>query len=339
MGFLNDLLDEQAQPLASSVWVDVGLVAAAPALAPTPPFAPVPDAPPPAPNLTAKLAELAERIGRRVALVFGPDAAFREGAVPPVAVRPDRLRKFASTSVGLAHQLCETMAGGASGDELDALLRDGEDRLIVERTVIALMRCGALHPLLAGEPIGPGQDAARPVRSAAHVIAWLAAEHRLAAPDGVAGNGHGAQPVTSTGYYQVSPSREEKIALGPAEGIVAPGAWRPSMTEDLAPGYHRAQERDERPAFAGSPTPVQRGDPASWPRHPDDPMLVEGFQPLPLLHDSLVPSPQDAEGRGQRQKWIALGLALLLGALLVVGLVVLGSSEREPPPPPAATRP
>jgi hypothetical protein len=148
----------------------------------------------------------------------------------------------------------------------------------------------------------------------------------------------GAKPATSTGYYQVSPSREEKIALGPAEGIVAPGAWRPSMTEDLEPGYHRAMERDERAAFADCPTPTSRDDSAGWPRHPDDPMLVEGAQQLPLLHDSLAPSPREPEMRGSRQMWIALGLAILLGALLIIGLVVLGSSEREPPSPPADTR-
>jgi hypothetical protein len=293
-------------------------------------------APPPAPNLTAKLAELADRIGRRTALVFGPDAAFRAGAIPPLAVRLDYLLDVASTTTGLARQLCETMAGGASSDELDALLRDGEDRLVVERTIIALMRCGALHPLYEGERTDLAEDAARAGKSAAHVLAWLAADHRLASVDEAA---DGAKPISTTGYYQVSPSREEKIALGAAEGIVAPGAWRPSMTEDLAPDYHRSMERDERPAFAGRATPLQQDGEPDWPRHPDDPMLVEGFQPLPLLHDSLAPSPREAEDRGHRQKWIALGLALLLGALLIVGLVVLASSEREPPLPPAGARP
>lgn len=166
------------------------------------------------------------------------------------------------------------------------------------------------------------------------MLAWLAADHRSPATGGEAVGG--AKPVTTTGYYQVSPSREEKIALGAAEGIVAPGAWRPSMTEDLDPGDRRAFERDDRPAFAASPTPASRDDPADWPRHPDDPAGADGFRPLPLLHDSLVPSPREGEERGRSQLWIALALALLLGALLVAGLVVLGSSEREPPPPSGA---
>ena len=291
-------------------------------------------APPPAPNLTAELGELVDRIGRRVALVFGPDAAFRQGADPPLAVRLDRLRDFASASLSLAHQLCETVAGGASVDELDALLRDGEDRLVIERTVIALMRCGALHPLCDGEKSDLSGDAARAGKSAAHVLTWLAADHRLPRAGGPDG---GVKPCPTTGYYQVSPTREEKIALGPAEGIVAPGAWRPSMTEDLAPEYHRAFERDSRPAFADSPTPTQPDPAADWPRHPDDPMLAEGFRQMPLLHDSLVPSPREPEMRGSRQMWLALGLAILLGAALIVGLVVLGSSEREPPSPSADT--
>jgi len=291
-------------------------------------------APPPAPNLDPPLAELADRIGRRTALVFGPDAGFRAGANSPLAVRLDHLRDVASTTTGLAHQLCETVAGGASGDELDPLLRDGEDRLAVERTIIALMRCGALHPLCEGEKIELSGDAARAGKSAEHVLAWLAADHRLAQVDAA---GDGAKSITTTGYYQVSPSREEKIALGPAEGIVAPGAWRPSMTEDIEPERgRRALDRDERPAFSSSATPVQRDDSSDWPRHPDDPMLVDGPRPLPLLHDSLVPSPREGENRSRRQLWLALGLALLLGALLVVGLVVLGSTEREPPPPAGA---
>jgi hypothetical protein len=290
-------------------------------------------APPKASNLTAPLLELAQRIGRRAALVFGPDAAFRVGAESPLVVRLDRLRDFASTTTGLAHQLCEAVAGGASGDELGVLLRDGEDRLVVERTIIALMRCGALHPLIAGEKSERDEGAARAVKGAAHVLAWLAAEHRVASPDEAKVKGPSAKPITSTGYYQVAPQREEKIALGPAEGIVAPGAWRPSMTEDLAPGYHRAFG-DERPAFSDGSEPGRRADPSDRPRHPDDPMVASELRALPLLHDSLVPSPRDAEGHGLRQRWIALGLAVLLGALLIVGLVVLASSGREPLPPP-----
>ncbi|MCK9458921.1 MAG: hypothetical protein M0R80_04715 [Proteobacteria bacterium] len=288
---------------------------------------------PASPNLGGKFEELAERISRRTALVFGPDAAFVTGATPPVAVRLDRLRDYASTTSGLSYQLCETVAGGASGDELDELLREGEDRLVVERTILALMRCGALHPLMPGEACGRGEDPARAVRSASHVLAWLAAEHRLGA-DGV--KGATARRATSTGYYQVLPSREEKIALGPAEGIVAPGAWRPSMTEDLAPDYHQGFARDERAAFRGGATPVEGTGGAGWPRHPDDPLVASELKPLALLHDSLVPSPRDAEDKGRRQMWIALGLAILLGAILVAGLVVLASSDRETPPPSGA---
>jgi CheY-like chemotaxis protein len=292
---------------------------------------------PPGKNLDLGLAELADRIGRRAALVFGPDAAFGPGADPRLGVRVDRLRELAAKSAGLERQVCAAVAGGASGDELDSLLRAGEDRPVVERIAIGLLRCGALQLLGPGEPAEPREDTTRVVRSAAHVLAWLAADHRPAAR--ADGRGPEPKPITSTGYYQVAPTREEKIALGPAEGIVAAGAWRPSMTADLAPGYHHELARDERPAFADTPAaPPRRDDSPSWPRHPDDPLVAGEPRALPLLHDSLVPSPTKGEERGGRQKWIALGLAILLGALLIAGLAVLGASEREPPAPPADSR-
>ena len=294
-------------------------------------------APPPAPNLRASLDEMIDRIGRRTGLVFGPDAVFKEGAPARVSVRLDRLRDVASTSTGLAHQLCEVLAVGASREELSLLLAEGEDRLVVERTIIALLRCGALLPLVAGEKEAPGPDAARTARSAAHVLAWLAAEHRLEAA--AAQEKNAAQKVgPSTGYYQITTKREEHIALGPAEGIVAPGAWRPSMTEDLAPDYHRAAAPEESASFADRPTPALKEDSAAWHRHRADGATDEGIKPSPLLYDSLAPSPRDRDDRGRRGLWIALGLALLLGALLAVGLVAIGSSSREEPGRAAAPR-
>jgi len=50
-----------------------------------------------------------------------------------------------------------------------------------------------------------------------------------------------------------------------------------------------------------------------------------------LTHDSLVPGPGTEHGRGRRQMWVAILLALLLGGLLVAGLVVVGSGGREAP--------
>jgi CheY-like chemotaxis protein len=290
-------------------------------------------APPASPNLRGSLDEAIDAIGRRIGLVFGPDAVFHEGAAAGAAVRIDRLRDVASTSTGLAHQLCEVLAGGASREELSILLREGEDRLVIERTIIALMRCGALLPLAPGEKEPLGEEAARSARSAAHVLAWLAAEHRSEAAARAEAKPAGAKTGASTGYYQIAPKREEHIALGPAEGIVAPGAWRPSMTEDLAPSHRGSEAGDERVAFADRPTPALKEDSAAWRRHggTGETATDDGIRPAPLLYDSLAPSPRERDDRGRNSLWIALGLALLLGALLAAGLVAIGTSAREEP--------
>jgi hypothetical protein len=293
-------------------------------------------APPPVPNLKMSLEEISERIGRRTALVFGPDAVYRDGSAAPVAVRVDLLRDVSSTTSGLAHQLCEILTVGASPEEMGRLLREGDDRLVIERTIIGLMRCGALVPLAKGEGASSsaGPDAARAAKSASHVLAWLAAEHR----HGPSSSPAEGKTASITGYYQISPKREEHIALGPAEGIVAPGAWRPSMTEDLAPDYYKSTPVDERACFAHRPTPELGEDSSPWngPRAGGQP--DEKQRPVPALFDSLAPSPREREDRGRWGFLLALGLALLLGALLVAGLVAIGSISREEPTRHAAPR-
>lgn len=296
------------------------------------------DAPPPAPNVSGPLDAIAGRIAARVGLVFGPDAVYRPGSDAKVEVRPDRLRDVASTSEGLARQLCEVIAVGASPEELTTLLREGDDRLVVERTVIALLRCGALSPAGGGPTADPGPEAARAAASAAHVFAWLAAEHRLdpRAKDGE--RAPGARTPPSTGYYQVAPRREERIALGPAEGIVAPGAWRPSMPASAPPGGRRpGPEEESTPAARLAPeaAPGEGTPPAAQRKGGTEREAVRHAAPL---YDSLAPSPAEPGERGRRGPWIAIGLALLLGALLAAGLILIGTSSREARPAPSDGR-
>jgi len=290
-------------------------------------------APPPVPNLKMSLEEIFERISRRAALVFGPDAVYLDGSLAKVAVRLDLLRDVSSTTSGLAHQLCEILAVGASPEEMAKLLREGEDRLVIERTIIALMRCGALVPLARdeGAASSPGPDAARVARSASHVLAWLAAEHKRGPSSSAEERAAGGKTSPITGYYQISPKREEHIALGPAEGIVAPGAWRPSMTEDLAPDYYKATPIDDRARSAHRPTPELKEDSSPWNGPRASGLTDEKQRPAPALFDSLAPSPREREDRGRRGFFFALGLAILLGALLAAGLVAIGSSSREEP--------
>jgi hypothetical protein len=287
-------------------------------------------APPPAPNLAGSLDDAIRRIDGLAGLVFGPDAVYRDGADAAVEVRLDRLRDVASTSAGLARQLCEVLAVGASQEELGTLLKEGEDRLVVERTIISLMRCSAVSPLRPGAVAKLDPETARAAASAARVLAWLAAEHRL---DPVAEDGErGAAPKTavSTGYYQIAPRREERVALGAAEGIVAPGAWRPSMTADLGPSARRSIAADESTPAAHGTAQAQNVEASAGPRQGGALERDAGRHVAPL-YDSLAPSPQGAVDGKQRGLWIALGLALLLGALLAAGLVLIGTSAREAP--------
>jgi hypothetical protein len=92
---------------------------------------------------------------------------------------------------------------------------------------------------------------------------------------------------------------------------------------------------EERPAFADTPLSAAREDSSKSGRRLDGPAGDPDRRGSPLLHDSLVPSPREGEQRGRRQRWIAVGLALLLGALLAAGLAALaavGSGDPKPPP-------
>jgi CheY-like chemotaxis protein len=281
-------------------------------------------------NMRGDLTENMDRAGRVLASVFGPSAAVGDEAQTRLGVRQPVMRDLASSLTGTARQIVEGLAAGVSAAEIDGLLRDSGDLVSAERALINLMRCGAVRP--AHEPRDEDlDDRARGVaRAVTHLLSRVAEDHRAGSSAGVSlaeevvRDQPASQPAGGDrGFYRVSKVMAERVASKAREGMSVPGA---RLRDSGGVGAGPASDSVKLQFEAGTPTPVLEPESAAW---------EAGMGAGVLPRDSFVPAPTgEEEGRGNRQMWLALALALLLGGLLVIGLIAIGSGEREVPEAP-----
>ncbi len=270
-------------------------------------------------NVTGTLEQLLDRSARVLAGLFGPDADPFAGGKGGLEVSPGLFHEIASTFKGVAHQVIEGMAAGAPPEDLNAILENGEDRLEIERGVVSLLRSGAVVPTKSSPVWKPGSREEQVARSVCHVLEWVASDHKSLEEK----KSSAAEPnILGTGYYRKSGAPAEKVSLGKSEAVTAPGALRSSSVDDLVGG-----------AVDGRDTPlVLKENMAHHGLFPDGPAPgnFQSFRALP--HDSLVPGPaREFRKQSGKQMWLAIGIAVLMGLLLIAGLVVINSSSRDVP--------
>jgi CheY-like chemotaxis protein len=281
-------------------------------------------------NLEGGWAANMERASTTLADWIGPDAGLEENDAERFQVRIEAIRDVASSISGAGRELLEAVAAGASPEEIDVVIGGPKDIVLAERAVIVLLRNGALAYVAPGEKAEPGDEGRRRVaRSAAHLLSRIAGDHRSGSRrpkrEEEGDEKRAVDAEDDTGFYRVSQVKAERVALRAREGLIVPGARSPSMAADLdsvpppAEGWPRptptplvgpdeeAFEQLGRRSSSGGPGPARESYPAVLPR------------------DSLVPAPNDEERQGRRQRWVAIGLALLLGCLIAAGLYILGS--------------
>jgi hypothetical protein len=276
-------------------------------------------------NIRVSVDELLDGAWRLGAALVGPDADAHERSRTGFKLRPALFHDIASTLSGEAREVVEAVGSGASGAELASLLGADADRPGIERAICALLRSGAVLPGPASWRTDEGSLGEKVEGGLRRLLAWVGEDH--GAPVDLGEEPGLLRGPTVSGYYKLSKPMEEEVRLGRSDHLVAPGAVRPSMAAQgvLSP-------RDLIGLGGGRETPVvATADTVLKDSFRDGPALVDSRANRVLTHDSLVPGPGTEHGRGRRQMWVAILLALLLGGLLVAGLVVVGSGGREVP--------
>ncbi len=271
-------------------------------------------------NVMGTLERLLDRSARILAGVFGPDANPLAGGKGGLEVSPGLFHEIASTFKGVAHLVTEGMAAGAPPEDLNAILGNGEDRLEIERAVVSLLRSGAVVPTESSPVWKPGSREEQVARSVCHVLEWVASDHRLREEKKA---GEPEPNIAGAGYYRKSGAQAENVSLGKSEVGAAPGALRSSSIDhgvaDIVDGERH--------------TPLVSQEDMSYREvFPDGPATADfrSFRTLP--HDSLVPGPTEKiRKQSGKQMWLAIGIAVLMGLLLIAGLVVINSSSRDVP--------
>jgi CheY-like chemotaxis protein len=293
------------------------------------------DGPLRAENMPGGLEEALDAASGLLASLFGPAATCSEGSAETIGVRRDAMRDVASSLSGAGRQMVEALADGISRAELDGLLRSPADLVSAERALVSLMRCGAVRPFAEAGGQTPDEADSRVARLAAYLLGKIAEDHRVPVTDDIAQETDDPDAVrepdddAGKGFYRVSKVTAERVALKARESMNVPGAgFRPQVGRiDLTPADSAKLQFE-----AGAPTPVLEPDSMAWAaglRSSTVEALEDGGPGAVMLHDSLVPAPAARDNKGKRQMWLALALALLLGGLLVVGLVIIGSDSPE----------
>jgi len=288
-------------------------------------------------SLEGGLEEALIAAGGQLAALFGPAATFGLGSAGELGVRRQVLRDVASSLSGSGKQLVEALASGISEAEVDALVRTPADIVGAERSLVSLMRCGAIRPFAGAVGEERDEAAGRVAGAVAHLLSRIAEDHRAvptADTDAQGGDEDGAggeQPAAGRGFYQVSKVTAERVAGMARRSMRVPGASiRPQVGRiDLTPGDSAKLQFE-----AGTPTPVLEPESMAWAAGLRSSTVEAGQREADrgavMLHDSLVPAPPAGRAdKGRRQMWLALALALLLGGLLVIGLVVIGSDSPQ----------
>ncbi|MBN2526346.1 MAG: hypothetical protein JXR76_08125 [Deltaproteobacteria bacterium] len=260
-------------------------------------------------NLFLPLDGLFEWARARLAMLFGPDVSMSSSSLTE-SLEMDRslFHDVATTFTGLGRDLLEGIAAGASEKELETIIGKQEERIDAELAMVALVRCGAVY--MREQTDAATEQSIRMAKRLAFILEWIAKDHQTE-PRALETEGRRKRKAT-TGFYSFSNPAMDQI-----HGNVEKYAARKesSATVDLNNGRPRSAN--------GTAT---TGD-ISWRRHFSEETgkrVSRFFGVVP--HDSFAPGPSHEE-KSRLQMWLAIAIAVLLGALLISGLVIIGSDD------------
>ena len=260
-------------------------------------------------NIFLPLSGLLDWARGKLAMIFGPDVTFNKSRlVENLQLERSLFHDVASTFEGLGRDLLEGIAAGASEKELETIIGKQDERIDAELAVIALVRCGAIY---LHENSGQLSAAARKdAQRVAYVLNWIAEDHQTERPEEI----HGAprKRKATTGFYSFSNPASDQF-----KGNIG----------KYAPKKEHSATVEVGPDTEWNPNTTTKENDASWRRHFADDQEKKNPRILGVIpHDSFAPGAL-VEDKDRLQMWLAIGIAVLLAALLISGLIIIGSDD------------
>ncbi|MBN2340269.1 MAG: hypothetical protein JXX29_05655 [Deltaproteobacteria bacterium] len=244
-------------------------------------------------------------------LLFGPDVRMENSQLlDNLHVDRSMFHDVASTFTGLGRDLLEGIAAGASESELNTIVGDKKERIDAEQAMISLVRCGAIHLKERGNQLS--NDELKAAKRVAYVLDWIAKDHQTEEQPAISDSVPAKKKTT--GFYSFSNVSTDQVAK---EAQKYTARKDRSDTVDLSTEDSWDPEKE-----------LEESD-VSWRRQfGDEPeKRISKFLGV-TPHDSLAPGPSPEE-RSKLQMWVAIVIAVLLGALLISGLVIIGSNNTQ----------
>lgn len=234
-----------------------------------------------------------------------------------LTVQTDMLADLSATMPLSAQRVIEALLAGLPAQDLQHLFAKNDPQEL-ERSLQSLVRCGAirLHRLPRMSAVGPAQ------RHAAETAMALLELSLQGGP--VAEKSRGSVIITDS----IPPFPLPFIPPDSSDKKATDKAPRDDSSRRLAVSATLLERDTDTPADADD-------SPYNRPTTPDD-LLAPSYRPTAPTSenlssqepDSRFPSGMDEKGRATLQMGVGVGLALLLGAAIIAGLMFLASGTR-----------
>ncbi len=284
-------------------------------------------------NIDGDLDQNLDQVNDHLSALIGPEPVTEARAVNRLSLRLDVLADVASTLTLDAKPIADLIFAGAKAEQIPAQFDRKNGLLNVERTILSLIRCGAIRPLTKAQTGNrdPSEiDATNTVALLLEETARRTIEQFNPKAVTIPPAPRTAQPPpqqrtyprngTAKGAYLVSEVKPEKVAARRRENFHVPGTGKDENLEELI--------RETEPA-TGSLSMEDTADPPV--QHPGFEVPDEQrLSPAPAHEAAFrLGATERPKEREKFQMWIAIALAVLLGAVIVAGLVFLGADDRE----------
>lgn len=280
--------------------------------------------------------------------LFGPVGVSQGNLASKIEVDLKGLDSAYPTLTSTPKRVADAVRGGMESTSLEVLLEDFGDVHELARAIQFLFRCGSLR-VRKNQAIGQAANKDGNASDAvARLLMAISDEYRAAEEisgefdveslppeeliplDAYAGSAErqGRYYVAEVEPEHLASKKTEKLNMPQVGNSLPPSSQLKDLEETTALGLEKGAATD---SFVGALLMGSSGRETI----PDGPVagklddaLDRGFL-KGMIFDSLAPSPQDGERANLKQMWLAIGLALLLGAILVAGLVYIGSGGKR----------
>jgi CheY-like chemotaxis protein len=286
-------------------------------------------------NINLSAARLIAQANAGLTAMLGPDVnAGDSGFIRRLKINPVLFHDVATTFNGLARDVLEGIAAAVSKAELETIIGESTDYAGLERAIITLLRSGAVY--LTDMPMQDlSEKELKASRCTAFLLGWIASDHRMGKNSTITSDSPDIRKKTKTGYYSFKGDHDNRIDLNPD-----------NLSLNPPPGPDAKSSKEQSAEITDQSATVDLSSSDSWRQATTGDTTESDMQTKQASHtlnsaistkpaDSLAPGPIHT-GRINFQMAAAILIAILLGAMLIGGLVMIAKQNPGPSSEPAS---